>query len=144
MAGFPSPWCHSPSENNAQRWISFLKENFFICNFWNFCPFFFFVFWYIYSTEVVNATLLVTVIHKLIFTPLGVINPLMISAQPSACVCLCVCVRQQVCNGARVHPAPWSMWASCDWKYAPLHNPEISKVLGKDVRQKREEEKRLR
>lgn len=60
-----------------------------------------------------------------------------------ACVCLCVCVRQQVCNRAQVHPGPWSMWASCDWKYAPLHNPEISKFLVKDVRQKREEEKCL-
>lgn len=68
-------------------------------------------FGYIYSTEVVSAILLVTVIHKLIFTPLGAMNSLMIGAQP-VLVCVfvwvwvCVCVRQQVCNRTQVHPGP--------------------------------------
>lgn len=97
----------------------------------------------IHSTEMVSAILLVTVIYQLISSPSWP-NQFPVDQFPTiARVCVCVSVsatsmQQSACV------LPVGKHVSILWlKICSLHNPEISKYLVKDVRQKWEERKCL-
>jgi len=97
------------------------------------------------STEMVSTILLVTVIHQLISSPSWPnqfpVDQFLTTAPVCVCVCECIsnkrateCLRSP-CSGKHVS----ILWL----KICSLHNPEISKYLVKDVRQKWEERKCL-